>query len=118
MRVGMAYVGTFGNGTPPVACGVYDYGEVEDYCIVLDPTVSINNTTFNDLTVFPNPTDNYLQVTLDQSIQSIEIINALGQSVLTTTSTGRIDVSNLTSGWYCIRVKSNETIYQSPFWKR
>jgi hypothetical protein len=114
----MAYVGTFGNGTPPASCGAYDYGEVEDYCIVLDPTISVSEINENNLLVFPNPADDFIDLSFNSSIQSVEVINALGQVVISGSNVRRLNVQSLTSGWYCVRVKSNATIFQSPFWKR
>lgn len=118
LRVGMAYVGTFGTGTPPTSCGAYDYGEVEDYCVVLDPSISIAEIQASDLNVFPNPAEDYVNLSFDSSIESIEVINALGQVVLTDSNVRRLNIQMLNSGWYCVRVKSNSTIFQSPFWKR
>jgi hypothetical protein len=114
----MAYVGTFGNGTPPASCGAYDYGEVEDYCVVLDPSISITEMHESNLNVFPNPADDYINLSFDSSIESIEVINALGQVVMTESNVRRLNIRMLNSGWYCVRVKSNSTIFQSPFWKR
>lgn len=118
MRIGMAYVGTLGNGTPPTACGSYNYGEVEDYCVVLDPTVNLSEAKKSDLNVFPNPADQYLQLELGFPIQNVEILNALGQSVYNGPYFGKLDVVSLPTGWYCVQVKSDSVIFQSPFWKR
>jgi len=42
----------------------YDYGEVEDYCIVLDPTISVSEINENNLLVFPNPADDFIDLSI------------------------------------------------------
>jgi serine protease len=118
LRVGMAYVGTFGNGTPPAACGAYSYGEVEDYCVTLDPTVSITEYNSNTFGVFPNPAEDHLQLNFNGAIESVEIVNAIGQTVLAASNTKSIAIQDLTPGWYAVRLKSNSNLFIAPFWKR
>ena len=77
----------------------------DDYVLGLD---SVNTTEF---AVFPNPVQNQLTLLTQQSLTdkaSIQIFNALGQSVLQTKmpSDKQLDVSSLSSGIYFLKVSN------------
>lgn len=59
MRVGMAYTPSTGSQEPE-SCGVWNFGEVEDYCIVLSELVGINQFSRNELQLYPIPADDRL----------------------------------------------------------
>jgi len=75
----------------------------DDYLLSLDV---VNTTEFS---VFPNPVQNNLKFLTHQDLSgatSVEIFNALGQSVLLAKMPNdkQLDVSNLSSGMYFIKV--------------
>lgn len=73
------------------------------------------------ITLYPNPAQNELNIRVknDISISSISIYNALGQLVLTSTNpTKSIDVSNLKTGSYFVKVISDKGILNSRFVKK
>jgi serine protease len=56
LRVGMTYYGLSGNGEIPAACGSFDYGEFEDYCLTLTSNNGIESALMiNQQEVYPNP---------------------------------------------------------------
>ena len=57
-----------------------------------------------DVTIYPNPTDNYLFVEGNKNPISISIYNLLGAEVITTSATDKINVSELSKGVYIIRI--------------
>lgn len=93
MRIGMNY------GNPWFsACDAYHYGETEDYLIIIDPTESGEResgeiASIADLQppadfeegvrVYPNPTTDFVQVSLDNRGENTEativLLNSLGQ---------------------------------------
>ncbi|MEO8760792.1 MAG: T9SS type A sorting domain-containing protein [Bacteroidia bacterium] len=70
--------------------------------------VTANNT---QLSIYPNPTQNILQVsiTCSNEINSIQIIDVLGKEILRTNE-NTIDVSSLQEGIYFVSVKTSEGI--------
>jgi hypothetical protein len=74
----------------------------------------LSNSQFDKsaLKVYPNPTKNILFVTYSQEISNVEIYNLVGQRVATiapNANEGQIDMSNLASGAYFVKVTSNNT---------
>ncbi|NMH26345.1 T9SS type A sorting domain-containing protein [Flavobacterium solisilvae] len=62
------------------------------------------------LKVYPNPTRNILYVNYNQEISNVEVYNLVGQRVANITpnaNEGQIDMSNLASGAYFVKVTSN-----------
>ena len=66
--------------------------------------------------VFPNPTSNTLNVTVDFQAERFEVINVLGEEVITTRS-NTIDVSHLPKGTYFIHVIGGNKILTTSFLK-
>jgi hypothetical protein len=56
------------------------------------------------LSVYPNPTDNYLLIGGGKTPASISIYNLLGKEVLSVKNTHSVDVKELSSGVYFIRI--------------
>ena len=61
----------------------------------------IKNT--QDISVYPNPVEDVLNITSDKPVHSIRIYNVYGTEVLRATDTNSIDVSNLPAGVYMVR---------------
>ena len=84
----------------------------------------LGNSDFNFgdyLTIYPNPTQNSLNIKANNniSISSLNIYNSLGQLVLVTTNPSEsIDVSNLKTGSYFIKVISDKGISNTQFIKQ
>ena len=57
-----------------------------------------------DVTIYPNPTDNYLFVEGNKNPISISIYNLLGAEVITKSATDKINVIELSKGVYIIRI--------------
>ena len=57
-----------------------------------------------DVFIYPNPTDNYLFIEGKKNPVSISIYNLLGAEVIATSSTDKINVSELSKGVYIIRI--------------
>ncbi|WP_298307803.1 LamG-like jellyroll fold domain-containing protein [Flavobacterium sp.] len=62
---------------------------------------SSNNLKFN---LYPNPASNILNIEIDGSIKLVEIYSLQGQKVLETNQT-EINISNLASGMYVVKVQ-------------
>ena len=121
MRVALKY------NAIPAACGSYTYGQVEDYTVKI--TLTAAGLTVEDATkysaetlqfdLYPNPTDSRLNVSLTAENATYEIVNYLGQEIKKgKLSQEGIDVSELNSGVYFIRVNSNQQSVSKKFIKK
>jgi len=100
-------------------CDIIDFGEVEDYSVnvveelTYNPWLTREASSEFDLSVYPNPTFDYLNIRLEDAFQNegnLALINVVGQVVrsvdLSTISedTYRLDVAALPSGPYMIHL--------------
>ena len=68
-----------------------------------------DNFEKSKITLYPNPVKDLFQIITQQQIEMIQIYNTLGILVKTIKNNFKnIDVSNLSSGSYFVRLKSNE----------
>lgn len=70
-------------------------------------TLSIADVFSENFSVYPNPALNILTIKTDLQIDGLEVFTTLGQSVLKAESTfKKLNVSNLDSGLYILKIKS------------
>ncbi len=62
------------------------------------------------LKLYPNPATNWFSIESAEKVTAIELINQLGQTVLSTEKTDQIDISHLPSGVYIVKVKDGLSI--------
>lgn len=85
---------------------------------------ALNNPSFefaNYFSLYPNPTTNELNINLKSAIEinSIEIYNTIGQLITVQTGNAlKLDVSNLKTGNYFIKINTNEGFSTSQFIKK
>jgi len=75
-----------------------------------EPQESVKDITKNAFTILPNPAKDKIEIKAENEFNKVEIVNFLGQTVLSHTNdtkTTTIDVSNLNSGVYFVRIISN-----------
>jgi hypothetical protein len=74
----------------------------------VDTPLSVEEETFiKGLKVFPNPTDDFLKVQAGQMMEQVSLYNIFGQEVYSkraNTENLTIDMSNLSSGMYLLRI--------------
>ena len=92
---------------------------VDGNCVssVLGEATFISDEPFS---VSPVPAQNVLQITVKNTttINDVKIYNTIGQLVISETgATQSVDVSNLSSGSYFIKVKTNEDVFVKQFLK-
>ncbi len=76
-------------------------------------------STDNQLLVYPNPTQKELNVetqTYSQKVE-IEVYNSIGQLMLKSSKTHKINVSLLSKGIYVVKVKLDDKYYVTKFYK-
>jgi len=108
IRVAMSYMGTFGGGSLPVNCGTIQYGEVEDYCIVVQSAVGVETEkAIQELRIFPNPAREIVSVSVpaDGMLRLYDATGRLIRSAFVRKDTvSRIE--NLASGVYVVTLTS------------
>ena len=117
MRVALRY------NASPTACGSYAYGEVEDYNVLVTPTVLATNDVTgpaNGIQIYPNPVSDILNVTKVSDKASYKIYSAAGQLVRQgNINSGKINVSELIKGGYVITIEEKgKDIFTSKFIKK
>ncbi len=85
------------------------WGPVFRNVISVQTSLDTNDIELRNLTAFPNPVTNILNITLDREITSLSIYNFMGQEVMTkslnATETA-LDLSALATGSYFVKVNS------------
>ncbi len=93
-----------------------------DMVSVTSIPLSTKENRISEFRIYPNPVNDILNINFKGSeIKSIEIYNVLGQMVLVVTNaenTKNIDVSNLKSGSYFVKVKSDSGNSVAKFIKK
>ena len=59
------------------------------------------------ITIYPNPTESYINIESFETPIAIIIYNVLGEKVITKTNTNKIDVKDLESGIYIINITNS-----------
>ena len=68
------------------------------------PTASIEDQTQLNISIYPNPTNNTLFISGNETPIAVAIFNVLGKEVLSVKNTNNINVKALPSGVYVIRI--------------
>ncbi len=71
--------------------------------VIIDPTLNEDIEGDNAIVLMPNPADNYFEVKADQEIESISIINMMGQTLYSQAG-GETVKLNVTAGTYMVKV--------------
>ncbi len=83
-------------------------------------TSSINSTKIEPIKVYPNPCNNFINLDLPEGIFNIYIYNSLGQKVIENknlVNTLNIDVKDLESGLYIIKITNDKIVNSARFLK-
>ena len=89
--------------------------------VVVQRATGVNNVLSSDLTVYPNPVNNVLNIeTKGQNIQTVEIYNMIGSlvnviNVTEATSVVTVKADELAEGSYFVKVKADDQIGTTKF---
>ena len=96
------------------------YGAIDDVSLVYTPALSTLDIKKNTVNAFPNPVKNVLNLSNTEPIETIEIFNSLGQSIMTKKINSlevAVNVSTLSVGNYIVKVKSQDKVESIKFIK-
>ncbi|MDT0555842.1 DUF7452 domain-containing protein [Patiriisocius hiemis] len=91
-----------------------------DITIYDSPVLGIEDNTIEGFSMYPNPTNNQLNITAKEAISNISIYNVLGQEIATYKGNDvimNIDVSQLSTGTYIAKVQVGDAVKASKFIK-
>lgn len=105
------------NKTYTFVVSIHESGNDNVDVTITDGTTGISEFSDATFSIYPNPASTVLNV-MGTDIQSVDVLNLLGQSVITTDES-TVNVSNLTNGAYFVRVTfMNGTISTQKFIKK
>ena len=86
------------------------------------PSENVGNPllkTLLNISVFPNPTNNWLTINIDQEESTLKLIDRNGKVVVNTCigNENQLDVSFLVPGIYVLQIENDEGIYSQSFLK-
>ncbi|MBT3587254.1 MAG: S8 family serine peptidase, partial [Flavobacteriaceae bacterium] len=100
-------------------CADGNFSEI--YMLTVDGILGVNNQSIEGLVIYPNPVANILSIDATTPISNVEIINVLGQVLVSKSSNStisNIDVSILSKGTYFIKVTSDNNTKVLQFLKK
>jgi len=89
------------------------WGPVFRNVISVQTTLGTADFDLKNIVVYPNPVKDMLNVSFDKSITAVSIYTVLGQEVKTASlsaTEGSIDMSNLCSGTYIVKVTADNKV--------
>ncbi|MNK10885.1 hypothetical protein D3C87_289180 [compost metagenome] len=105
------------NGTTYYASQtIYGIESTNRLAVTVLKTLGINDNQFTGMTYYPNPIKDVLTIVNNNDIETVNIVNMLGQTILNkqiNNSTAQMDLSSLQSGVYIVNITSggkNKTI--------
>ena len=73
------------------------------FAITVSVTLGVKENFINFIQVYPNPTNDFINIKIESELKSIEIYNIQGQKILTSNQK-QVNVSHLASGVYLVQV--------------
>src|SRR5690554_241619 len=76
--------------------------------VIVDTTASVDNLVMDSVKIYPNPTNGIVFILTNQDISSLEVYNLIGQRVIAANNTDQIDLSQLNTGTYIIKINTEK----------
>ena len=108
----MRIISDFDNGSAVISNAyTSQYGNIEDYSVIFNPTASLQDHKIGAVRIYPNPAKNIINIknTSNKDITTVTIFDILGRSVYSGSSTDKISLNNLENGVYLIKLDFNNS---------
>lgn len=69
-----------------------------------DDTLDILNPEIHNISLYPNPTSNFLNINYNGAIELVKVYSTLGQLLVLTADNRRVDVSSLPAAHYIVKI--------------
>ena len=93
--------------------------EIDLGCYEYNPTASVKNRTYNSISIYPNPTTGLLNIQNQQPINQVTVTDITGKVLIDIkTQKSILDVSQLPTGVYILKVIENGTLATARFIKQ
>lgn len=110
--------GTMGEAT--IVISFNSNGKLVEKSMIVTVTSALGTDSFTklELTMYPNPVSNILNIKTQAKILSASIYDALGRIIKTKVNNYQVDVSDLSKGLYIINLETEKANYQQTFIKK
>lgn len=93
-------------------------GKMVEKTYNIDTTLlSVSNVEKTQLSIYPNPTSDYIHIKSNENIQEVQILDISGKLVKTSVG-NKVDIRPLNRGIYIVRIKTNKTIHTHKIMKQ
>jgi hypothetical protein len=84
----------------------------DNISLVAKATASVNDVFSSKISIYPNPANEFVQISTSETITGVEVYNLIGKKVISSSKliNNKIDISNLSKGVYVLKVMSNDLI--------
>lgn len=90
---------------PTDPCGIYSFGQAEDYTVEVGTVGVADLGTKPEVSVYPNPasTELFFNANNGKAVQ-VQVYDMVGHLALEQTSTGKLDIAKLAPGSYTVQI--------------
>jgi len=105
-------------GVIPQPCTNLAYGQTEDFTVLISVLSSVNEFGQPDVSVFPNPVSNILQIQSQEKVKSVRVFDVNGQLKWESYKpVKQADLSFLAKGMYVVVVETGKQMYRKKILK-
>lgn len=108
------------NGKNYTGPGASGWGTLKEVTIEVVEAGSLSSKNINafDFGIYPNPVNDDLTISTDETIESVQVLDLVGKTVISSSAVnGSVNVSSLKSGIYVVKVNSSKGSATSKFVK-
>lgn len=102
----MRIIKNFGE-SPTDPCGIYQWGQAEDYTVIVGEVNATGSLNAEEISVYPNPTRDRVHIRTGLPVEQVTVYNITGQTVLTATG-AEVDLSALPAAVYVMKVNLSD----------
>ena len=97
----------------------YGSGFIVDNVKIVDlENLGTNENNKTEISIYPNPVNDYLNINSDKKISAISITDLTGKTLFEGTNLNKIDVNHLPKGLYLIKIKTDNSESIQKFIKK